>query len=59
MKVQIFSMDGRMVRNDIISESEYIWRGDNQFGQKVQPGMYICKVQSDNMLFTGKVILSN
>ncbi|HSH19208.1 MAG TPA: CotH kinase family protein, partial [Draconibacterium sp.] len=58
MRVQIFSMDGRMVRNDITFESEYVWRGDNQLGQKVQPGMYICKVQSDNTLFTGKVILS-
>ena len=58
MQVQIYSMDGRMIRNDITSDNEYIWRGENQWGQKLQPGMYICKVQSDNKLFTGKIILS-
>ena len=55
--VQIYSMDGRMVRNDVTSENEYIWNGDNQAGQKLQPGMYICKVQLNNELFTGKVLL--
>jgi hypothetical protein len=57
MKVQIFSMDGRMVRNDITTVNEYVWLGDNQAGQKLQPGIYICKVQADNELFTGKIIL--
>ena len=57
MKVQIFSMDGRMVRNDITTVNEYVWHGDNQAGQKLQPGIYICKVQADNELFTGKIIL--
>jgi hypothetical protein len=50
-------MDGRLVRNETIQGNEYVWRGDNQAGQKLQPGIYICKVQSDNQLFTGKVIL--
>jgi flagellar hook assembly protein FlgD len=59
MKVQIYSIDGRMVRNDVTSDNEYVWRGDNETGQKLQPGIYICKVQADNELFTGKVILGN
>jgi hypothetical protein len=58
MKVQIFSMDGRLVRNDITSDNEYVWRGDNQAGQKLQPGIYICKVQAENRLYTAKIILS-
>jgi flagellar hook assembly protein FlgD len=58
MKVQIYSMDGRLVRNDISSDNEYVWRGDNQSGQKLQPGIYICKVQADNRLFTGKIVLN-
>jgi hypothetical protein len=58
MKIQIFSMDGRLVRNDTTFDNEYIWKGDNQTGQKLQPGIYICKVQSDNRLFTSKIILS-
>jgi hypothetical protein len=57
MQVKIYSIDGRMVRNDITSDNEYVWRGDNQAGQKLQAGIYICKVQSDNKLFTGKIVL--
>lgn len=55
--VLIYSIDGRLVRSDISENDEYIWHGDNQSGQKLQPGMYICKVQSGNKLYTGKVIL--
>ncbi len=58
MQVQIFTMDGRMVRNDVTSVNEYIWKGDDQFGQKLRQGMYICKVQSGKSLYTGKIILS-
>jgi len=57
MQVQIYSMDGRLVRNEITTDNEYVWRGDNQAGQKLQPGIYICKAQADNRLFTGKIIL--
>jgi hypothetical protein len=57
MKVQIYSMDGRLVRNDITTDNEYVWKGDNQSGHKLQPGIYICKVQADNRLFTGKIVL--
>jgi len=56
MKVQIFSMDGRLVKSEVINGNEYFWRGDNQSGQKLQPGIYICKVQFDNQLLTGKII---
>jgi hypothetical protein len=58
MKVQIYSIDGRIVRNDVTSDNEYVWRGDNQTGQKLQPWIYICKVQTGNSSFTGKVILN-
>jgi hypothetical protein len=58
MRVNIFSLDGRLVKSDIAQASEYIWHGDNQNGQKLQPGIYICKVKSGNFSFTGKVVLS-
>ena len=58
MKIQIFTMDGRLIRNEISTGNEYIWRGDNQSGQKLQPGIYICKVQAENRLYTAKIILS-
>lgn len=58
MQIRIYSMDGRMVRNDISLENEYVWRGDNQTGQKLQPGIYICKVQIGNTTLNSKIILS-
>jgi len=58
VQISIFSMDGRMIVNEFSTEAEFVWRGENQSGQKVQPGMYICKVQSGDQLFTEKVILS-
>lgn len=57
MNVRIFSMDGRLVRSDISLDKEYVWRGDNQTGQKLQPGIYICKVLVENKIFTGKMII--
>lgn len=59
MNVQIYTMDGRLVRNDVSQDSEYIWHGDNQNGQKLQAGIYICKVKTGNQVFTEKVILAN
>lgn len=56
MLVQIYSMDGRLVSSKNIAGNEYIWQGENQNGQKLQSGMYICKVLSNNKLYTGKVI---
>ena len=57
MRIQIFSMDGRLVKSEVVRGDEFVWRGDNQSGQKLQPGIYICKVQYDNQIFTGKIIL--
>ncbi|HPE77368.1 MAG TPA: CotH kinase family protein [Draconibacterium sp.] len=58
ISVNIFSLDGRLVKSDITQTGEYIWHGDNQNGQKLQPGIYICKLQSGIFSFTGKVVLS-
>ncbi len=57
MTVLIYSMEGRIVRQDVTPGNEYVWNGENQAGQKLQSGIYICKVQSDNNIFTGKIIL--
>ena len=58
LEVYIYSMDGRLVRNEMTTENEFVWKGDSQAGQKMQSGMYICKVRSGNQMFTEKVILS-
>ncbi|MCA1759751.1 MAG: T9SS type A sorting domain-containing protein, partial [Bacteroidales bacterium] len=59
MKIQIFSIDGKLVRNEISTGNEYVWKGDNQSGQKLQSGFYICKVQAANRLYTTKIILQD
>jgi hypothetical protein len=56
MNIQIYTMDGRLVKNDKTLDGEYIWRGENQVGQKLPPGIYICKVQAGNNIFTEKVV---
>ncbi len=58
MNIQIYSMDGRLVKNDQTQDNVYIWRADNQNGQKLQPGIYICKVQSGSHVFTEKIVFS-
>ena len=57
VNIQIYSMDGRLVKNDNSPDNNYVWHGDNQNGQKLLPGIYICKVQTGNSVFTEKVIL--
>jgi len=58
INIQIYSLDGRMICNETSSDNEFIWRGENSSGQKLQPGIYICKVQSGSEMFTAKIILS-
>jgi len=58
INIQIFTLDGRMICNEISSDNEFIWRGENSSGQKLQPGIYICKVQSGSEMFTAKIILT-
>ncbi len=58
MKVQIFTLDGRLVCNENIFADEFLWKGENSSGIKLQPGIYICKVQSGGEIFTEKIILS-
>ncbi len=58
IKMQIYSLDGRMVYNKISMDNEFIWRGRNNSEQKLQPGIYICKVQLGNEMFSSKIILT-
>ncbi len=58
INIQIYSLDGRIVCNEISYENKFTWRGENSLGQKLQPGIYICKVQSGSEMFTAKIILS-
>lgn len=56
MNIQIYSLDGRLVFGQLSNNGECIWRGENSAGQKLQPGIYICKVQLGDKLFTSKII---
>lgn len=57
LELQIYSLDGRLVFNKKSGNREYIWRGENNAGQKLQPGIYICKVQVEGEMFTSKIVL--
>ncbi len=56
--VQIYTIDGRIVCNETEAGNEFVWRGESTSGQKLQPGIYICKVQIGSEIFTSKIILS-
>lgn len=57
-RLTIYGLDGREIVTQIINGSEFVWRGENSAGQKVQPGIYICKVQAGNNMLTAKIIFS-
>jgi len=56
--VSIFSLDGKRICNASVYTDEYTWEGKNNAGQKLNPGIFICKVQSGKEVFTSKIILS-
>lgn len=58
-RISIFSVDGRLIRSVTTSENEIIWNGENQVGQRVQPGIYICRVISGNKEYSAKILLRN
>jgi len=58
MQVSIFSLDGKRICNASVYTDEYTWEGKNNAGQKLNPGIFICKVQSGKEVFTSKIILS-
>lgn len=57
--IEIYGIDGKLVITDQLLNNEYIWKGKNQNGQKLQSGLYICRVKSGNNLLTAKVVLKN
>ncbi len=58
-RISIFSVDGRLIRSLITTGNEIIWNGENQVGQRVQPGIYICRVVSGNKEYSAKIMLRN
>ncbi len=56
--VYIYSLDGREVLNKVSLGNEFVWRGENSAGQKLEAGIYICKVKSGNTVLTSKIILN-
>jgi hypothetical protein len=58
-RISIFSVDGRLIRSVTTSQNEFIWNGENHNGQRVQPGIYICRVISGNKEYSAKILLRN
>ena len=62
--LSIYSVSGEEIRT-LVNEKQsqgqksIVWNGRNGQGQKVNPGIYVYKLQVDNQMITGKVIVSN
>ena len=58
MDLQVFTIDGQAVYNESTYSNRITWKGQSITGQKLKPGIYICKVRLGDQIFTSKVILS-
>ena len=57
--ISIYSVDGRLIRSLTTTGNEITWNGENQNGQRIQPGIYICRVISGNKEYSAKIMLRN
>ena len=58
-RISIYSVDGSLISSVTTTGNEIIWNGQNQNGQRVQPGIYICRVISGNKEYSAKILLRN
>jgi len=59
MVLQIYDISGKLIKT-INSEknNKIIWNGNNNAGEKVKAGIYICKTQFDGNNYYSKIIYS-
>ncbi|MGE0020565.1 MAG: CotH kinase family protein [Draconibacterium sp.] len=57
--IEIFTIDGKLIVTDKITGNEYVWKGENRSGHKLQPGIYFCRVKSGNNLATARIVMSH
>ena len=58
MEIRIFTMDGRLVYRNTVSNGELVWDGTSDNHQRLNPGIYICNVQSEGKYYTEKLVLT-
>ncbi len=58
-RISIYSVDGSLISSVTTTGNEIIWNGQNQNGQRVQPGIYICRVISGSKEYSAKIMLRN
>ena len=63
IELQIYDMNGRLVKKLVNNEQQpgtysIIWNGLDEAGVKVTSGIYICRLEAGNHLFTCKMILT-
>ncbi len=56
-EMEIYTIDGKLVLADRMLSNEFVWQGSNQNGQKLQPGLYICRVKNGSNLLIAKIVL--
>jgi len=56
-EIEIYNISGRLIKRIDTGTSDIVtWRGKDQFGNKVQNGIYIYRILYDNNVKTGKII---
>ncbi|KAF0234058.1 MAG: hypothetical protein FD181_3726 [Prolixibacteraceae bacterium] len=62
VNLSIYSSTGQLIRSitdghEAIGTKQYIWKRNNQAGQKVPSGIYLCKLKVNNQSFDRKLIV--
>lgn len=57
-KIEIFSLDGRLVQSSTFSENSFTWNGRGLNNQDVKPGLYFIRIigKSIPVAMTGKIV---
>lgn len=62
VNLSIYNSTGQLIRSIIdgdeaIGTKQYVWKRNNQLGQKVPSGIYLCKLKINNQNFNRKLIV--
>lgn len=55
--IKIFSIDGKLVVDGYSESNVFVWNGTGSNGEKLLPGIYICRVSLSNQVLTARIIL--
>lgn len=56
LTIMLYSLDGKCVYKNDVNNFYFDWDGKNMNGNAVKPGLYFCKIQTNNQIITRKII---